>query len=262
MNWLGIQNEYNVGVLRAFYQSLSAHVKRREMGDKALVAHVRFTATVRGRNIEFDWKIINQLLGITDPILNKWKYHRRFPNDQLKDAYGTDGKKASGMSDLHRVIPYSYSRIMTHKGGNFSEFTLLDNPWLPRLLLKEPINPGQLISMELLRRVDGKTKKENVSLPFPQLIAFLLEHFNIKSTEGVDNRKCLPMDSKNLGKMGVSYYKPQGRLDPVHEVAVPLTTLSLPPLALAIRKWTPTDSLFQALFLVQMVLLLVSILLP
>ena len=43
---------------------------------------------------------------------------------------------------------------------------------------------------------------------FPQLIAFLLEQFNIKSTEGVDNRKCLPMDSKNLGKMGVSYIRP------------------------------------------------------
>ena len=97
---------------------------------------------------------------------------------------------------------------MTHKDGNFSEFTQLDNPWLPRLLLKEPINPGQLISMELLRWVDGKNQKDNVSLPFPQLIAFLLEKFNIKSTEGVDNRKCLPMDTKNLGKMGVSYIKP------------------------------------------------------
>ena len=180
MTWLGIQNEYIVGVLRAFYQSLVAHVKRREKGDKSLVAHIRFFATVRGRSIEFDWKIINQLLGITDPNLNKWKFHRRFSSDQLKDAYGTDGKKASGMSDLHRVIQYIYSRIMTHKGGNFSEFTLLDNPWLPRLLLKEPINPGQLISMELLRWVDGKNQKENASLPFPQLISFLLEQFNIK----------------------------------------------------------------------------------
>ena len=30
MNWLGIQNEYSVNVLRVFYQSLSARVKRRE----------------------------------------------------------------------------------------------------------------------------------------------------------------------------------------------------------------------------------------
>ena len=97
---------------------------------------------------------------------------------------------------------------MTHKGGNFSEFTQLDNPWLPRLLCKEPINPGQLISIELLRWVDGKTTKENASLPYPQLTVFLLENFNIKSTEGVDNKKCLPMDSKNLGKMGVVYNKP------------------------------------------------------
>ena len=97
---------------------------------------------------------------------------------------------------------------MTHKGGNFSEFTLLDNPWLPRLLLKELINPGQLISMELLRWVDGKNQKENASLPFPQLISFLLEKFNIKSTGDVENRKCLPIVKGNLGKMGVSYIRP------------------------------------------------------
>ena len=84
---------------------------------------------------------------------------------------------------------------MTNKGGNFSEFTQLDNPWLPRFLNQEPINPGQLISTELLRWVDGKSK-ENASLPYPQLITFLLENFNIKSTKGVDNRKCLPMDTK------------------------------------------------------------------
>ena len=97
---------------------------------------------------------------------------------------------------------------MTHKGGHFSEFTQLDNPWLPRFLSQEPINPGQLISLELLRWLDGKTTKDNASLPYPQLIAFLLENFNIQSTEAVDNKKCLPMDSKNLGKMGVVYNKP------------------------------------------------------
>ena len=50
--------------------------------------------------------------------------------------------------------------------------------------------------------------KENASLPYPQLIAFILENFNIKSTEEADNKKCLPMGSMNLGKMGVSYNKP------------------------------------------------------
>ena len=130
MNWLGIQNDYSVSVLRVFYQSLCADVKTREKDKQTLVAGVRFSATVRGRHIEFDWKIINQILGITDPILNKWKYHRRFPSDQLKDAYGTEGKKVSGMTDHNRVIQYIYSRIMTHKGGNFSEFTQLDNPLL------------------------------------------------------------------------------------------------------------------------------------
>ena len=102
MNWLGIQNDYSVNVLRVFYQSLSAKVKRREKDN--LVASVRFSATVRGRHIEFDWQVINQLLGITDPNLNKWKYHRRFLSEQLKDAYGTEGKKVSGMTDLNRVV--------------------------------------------------------------------------------------------------------------------------------------------------------------
>ena len=68
MNWLGIQNEFNVGVLRVFYQSLHHTVRRKEKGNESLVAHVRFYATVRGRSIEFDWKKINELLGITDPI--------------------------------------------------------------------------------------------------------------------------------------------------------------------------------------------------
>ena len=237
MNWLGIQNDYNINVLRVFYQSLSAKVKRKEVSQtESLVPRVDFSATVRGRHIEFNWRIINQLLGITDPDLNKWKYHRRFSSEQLSEAYETDGKRVSGMPDSKRVIQYIYSRIMTHKGGNFSEFTQLDNPWLPRLLHKEPINPAQLISMELLRWVDGKTKKENASLPFPQLIAYMLEKFNILSTEGVDNKKCLPMDSKNLGKMGVSYDQPQGLPDQVQEGEVHLTTHSLPPLALAIKK--------------------------
>ena len=233
-----------MNVLRVFYQSLSTHVKRREKDNQTLLAGVRFSATVRGRHIEFDWKVINQLLGITNPDLNKWKYHRRFTSTQLNDAYGTEGKKVSGMSDINRVIQYIYSRIMTHKGGNFSEFTQLDNPWLPRLLLKEPINPGKLISMELLRWVDGKNQKDNASLPFPQLIAFLLEKFNIKSTEGVDNRKCLPIEKKNLGKMEVSYIRPpRAAGSGSRGASMSQTTQQYPLLVLVNRKWNPTASL-------------------
>ena len=104
MNWLGIQNDYSVNVLCVFYQSLYAKVKRREKDNETLVAGVRFYATVRGRHIEFDWRIINHLLGIIALALNKWKYHRRFNSDRLSEVYGTEGKKVSGMTDLNRVI--------------------------------------------------------------------------------------------------------------------------------------------------------------
>ena len=78
MNWLGIQNDYNINVLRVFYQSLSAKIKLRDPLKKSEVARVDFYATVRGRTIKFNWKTINQFLGITDPDMNKWTYHKRF----------------------------------------------------------------------------------------------------------------------------------------------------------------------------------------
>ena len=96
---------------------------------------------------------------------------------------------------------------MTHKGGNFNEFTQLDNPWLPRFLTKQPINPGQMISLELHRWCETKDKKPG-HLPYPQVIAFLLEKFLIKSTEDSDNIPCLPIESANISKMGIRYNKP------------------------------------------------------
>ena len=75
--------------------------------------------------------------------------------------------------------------MMTHKGGNFNEFTQLDNPWLPRFLTQQSINPRQLISLELHRWIENK-KSGNLS--YPTVIAFLLEKFLIKSTE--EGEKC------------------------------------------------------------------------
>ena len=92
--------------------------------------------------------------------------------------------------------------------------------------------------MELLRWVDGKNQKENASLPFPQLISFILEQFNINSTGDMDNRKCLPIEKKNLGKMGVS-----GLLVLVHVGQVHLGLISHPLLVLLNRKWNPTVDL-------------------
>ena len=111
------------------------------------------------------------------------------------------------MSDSNRVLQYVYSRMMTHKGGNFNEFTLLDNPWLPRFLTQQPINPGQVISLELHRWIENK---KSVNLPYPTVIAFLLEKFLIKSTstEEAENVKCLPVSAMNISKMGIKYNKP------------------------------------------------------
>ena len=97
--------------------------------------------------------------------------------------------------------------MMTHKGGNFNEFTLLDNLWLPRFLTQQPINPGQLISLELHRWIENK---KSGNLPYPTVIAFLLEKFLIKSasTEEAENVKCLPVSAMNISKMGIKYIKP------------------------------------------------------
>ena len=108
------------------------------------------------------------------------------------------------MSDTNRLLYYVYSRMMTHKGGNFNEFTLLDNPWFPRLLSQQPINPGQLISLELYRwMVNNKAG----SIPYPTIIAFLLEKNLIKatSTEEEENVKCLPVSAINISKMKIKY---------------------------------------------------------
>ena len=95
---------------------------------------------------------------------------------------------------------------MTHKGGNFNEFTLLDNPWFPRFLSQQPINPGQLISLELQRRIENH---KSGYLPYPTVIAFLLEKNLIKSTsiEEDENVKCVPVSTVNIGKMGIKYIR-------------------------------------------------------
>ena len=62
--------------------------------------------------------------------------------------------------------------------------------------------------MELNRWCEAKEKGKPAYLSYPQVIAFLLEKFMIKSTEEADNVKCLPMGSMNLGKMGIKYDKP------------------------------------------------------
>ena len=121
--------------------------------------------------------------------------------------YGTKGKKVSKMSDSNRILYYVYSRMMTHKGGNFNEFTLLDNPWFPRFLSQQPINPGQLISLELQRWL---TNDKSGYLPYPTILAFLLEKKLIKATSDVEeeNVKCASVGATNIGKMGIRYNKP------------------------------------------------------
>ena len=147
-------------------------------------------------------------MGIAEEGMNEWLYPEslKLSKEELEKVYDTQGKKVSGMSDSNRLLYYVYSRMMTHKGGNFNEFTLLDNPWFPRLLSQQPINPGQLISLELHRwMVNNKAG----SIPYPTIIAFLLEKNLIKatSTEEEENVKCLPVSAINISKMKIKYLK-------------------------------------------------------
>ena len=170
MCWLGINNEYNVQVLRVFYQSLTAKPKFKKVTEQvSVIGRIDFKATVRGRKIKFTWRDINRFLGVTDEEMNQWIFPEKLDQEALEKAYETKGKKVSGMPDPKRVLQYIYSRLMANKGGNFNEFTGLDNPWLPRFLTKQPINPGQLISMELNRWCEGKEKGKPASLPYPQV---------------------------------------------------------------------------------------------
>ena len=111
------------------------------------------------------------------------------------------------VQDSYRLLYYIYSRIMTHKGGNYNEFTQLDNPWFPRLLSQQPINPGQLICLELQRWLSND---KSGYLPYPTILAFLLEKKLIKATSDVEeeNVKCAPVGATNISKMGIKYLKP------------------------------------------------------
>ena len=53
MCWLGINNEYNINVLRVFSQSLTAETKYKKVNGKEHIRRVTFTATVRGRTFRF-----------------------------------------------------------------------------------------------------------------------------------------------------------------------------------------------------------------
>ena len=63
MCWLGINKEYNINVLRVFGQSLTAIAKYKVVNGKETIRRVNFKATVRGRDISFNWRDINVLLG-------------------------------------------------------------------------------------------------------------------------------------------------------------------------------------------------------
>ena len=104
MCWLGINNEYNINVLRVFYQSLTAKPKYKLINGKETIKRVDFKATVRGRLMKFSWRDINSLLGVTDEGMNQWIYPEKLSQEELELAYEIKGKKVSGMSDSNRVL--------------------------------------------------------------------------------------------------------------------------------------------------------------
>ena len=66
MPWLGINQEYNINVLRVFCESLTGKVKHKKVDGKEQIRRLTFTATVRGRTFSFTWRDINRLMGITE----------------------------------------------------------------------------------------------------------------------------------------------------------------------------------------------------
>ena len=115
-----------------------------------------------------------------------------------------------------------------------------DLPVIISLPRDQNANSPQLISMELNRWYEGKEKGKPASLPYPQVIAFLLEKFNIKSTEEADNVKCLLMGSMNLGKMGIKYDKPAKPLGLALRLGVPRIQLFPLRLEQGTKKWILT----------------------
>ena len=71
MCWLGINSQYNINVLRVFSQSLTANVKYKMVNGKETIRRVNFKATVRGRDISFNWRDINVMLGVTEEDMNE-----------------------------------------------------------------------------------------------------------------------------------------------------------------------------------------------
>ena len=95
MCWLGINNQYNINVLRVFYQSLSAKAKYKTVNGKETIRRVNFKATVRGRTMNFTWRDINDLLGVTEEGMNEWLHPEKLSKAELEKVYETKGKKVS-----------------------------------------------------------------------------------------------------------------------------------------------------------------------
>ena len=122
MPWLGINQSYNINALRVFCESLTGKVKHKKVDGKEQIRRLTFTAIVRG-TFSFTWRDINALMGITEEGMNEWLYPEslKYSKEELEKIYDTQGKKVSKMSDSNRLLYYVYSRMMTHKGGNFNE---------------------------------------------------------------------------------------------------------------------------------------------
>ena len=69
--WLGINQDYNVNVLRVFCQSLSGKTKYKKVDGKEQIRRLTFTVTVRGRTLRFTWKTLNELMRITEEGMNE-----------------------------------------------------------------------------------------------------------------------------------------------------------------------------------------------
>lgn len=200
--WIGLNDMYDEKVVKVFYSNLKVVVRKDK---KEEMVGLSFNTTVRGQQIFFDSESLNNDFGITEPQFNIWVKKGPFPEPQLSEIYsfkeGLERKPAS-MPDAYRILHYVYSRIMVSRCGSFSTISNIDNPLLPSLIKKEPINPGMVICLELYRFLTDKSKSN--FLPFPQLVSFLLRINKVWYVDA-EEKKIKQVTMSTLKKMGIKW---------------------------------------------------------
>ena len=135
------------------------------------------------------------------PEHTAWHPLERYEKQDEFLIYETNTGKPARMPSTNRLVHFAYSRLMSAKNENFTSLARYDNPVLIHLLSRRPINPGQLICMEMLRWMEKCSAKSK--LPFPCVVTLLLQRLGIKALERHGNRRPKLVGTKTLKDMGL-----------------------------------------------------------